>query len=142
MSGWCPVKNTRLRSRLPRICSPLVISGKASIASSVIFRALYEMEPRSLSAALVERLGFRESPNRTPRGRRPRLQKRRDGGPGAVQFLALNELQQVGVDGFGFGGGHAVRKAFVGFESGVLQQLRGQRACGDIRNDLVVFAVH
>src|SRR6185369_1354555 len=57
-------------------------------------------------------------------------------------ILALKERQQVGVDGVGLRGGHAVREVFVGFQSSVLQQLCGERAGGGVGDDLVVFAVH
>jgi hypothetical protein len=56
--------------------------------------------------------------------------------------LAFDESQQVGVDRLGLGRDHAVGKVFVGFHSAMLQELRRQRSGGDIRDDLVVLAVH
>ena len=56
--------------------------------------------------------------------------------------LAFDESQEVGVDRLGLGRDHAVGKVFVGFHSAVLQELRRQRSGGDIRDDLVIFAVH
>ena len=37
--------------------------------------------------------------------------------------LRFQESQQVGVNGIGLGRGHAVRKALVGFQCAILQQL-------------------
>src|SRR5271167_3357025 len=53
-----------------------------------------------------------------------------------------DELQQVGVNGVGFRGGHTVGEALVAYESSMLQQLSGPRAGGDIRDDLIVLAMH
>jgi hypothetical protein len=41
--------------------------------------------------------------------------------------LRFQEGQQVGVNGIGLGRGHAVRKAFVGFQCAIFQQLCRQR---------------
>ena len=54
----------------------------------------------------------------------------------------LEECQQVGVNGFGLGGGHAVRKVLVALERAIPQQLCRQRSSRDIRHDLVVLAMH
>jgi hypothetical protein len=40
-----------------------------------------------------------------------------------VPALRFQESQQVGVNGIGLGRGHAVRKALVGFQCAILQQL-------------------
>src|SRR5882724_3354797 len=59
-----------------------------------------------------------------------------------LSTLGFQERQQVGVDGGRLGRGHAVRKAFVGFQGAMLQQLcREWRRIG-IRHDLVVIAMH
>ena len=39
---------------------------------------------------------------------------------GAVRDLALEECQQVGIDGVRLRSGHAVREVFVGFQGSVL----------------------
>src|SRR6516162_1333632 len=56
--------------------------------------------------------------------------------------LTLDEGQQVGVDGRGLGGRHAMRKALVGLQRAILQKLRRQRTGIGVRNDLVVVAMH
>jgi hypothetical protein len=45
----------------------------------------------------------------------------RDRSPGTAPSLAFDENQQVGIDGIGIGGRHAVRKAHIGFQGAVLQ---------------------
>src|SRR5580765_3875978 len=49
-----------------------------------------------------------------------------------------NEGEQVGVDGGGFRGRHAVRKALVGLQRPVLQKLCRQWSGVGIGNDLIV----
>ena len=56
--------------------------------------------------------------------------------------LRFQEGQQVGVNGIGLRRGHAVRKALVGFQCAILQQLCRQRPRIGIRHDLVIIAVH
>ena len=56
--------------------------------------------------------------------------------------LRFQEGQEVGVNGIGLGRGHAVRKALVGFQCAILQQLCRQRCRIGIRHDLVVIAMH
>src|SRR5271170_7693550 len=50
--------------------------------------------------------------------------------------------EQVGVDGGGLGGRHAVREAVVGLQRPVLDELGGQRPGVGVGHDLVVIAVH
>jgi Protein of unknown function DUF72 len=59
-----------------------------------------------------------------------------------IRASALEEGEQVRIDRISMGSGHAVRKVLVALERAVFQELRGQRACGDIGHDLVVLAVH
>jgi hypothetical protein len=56
--------------------------------------------------------------------------------------LRFQEGQQVGVNGIGLGRGHAGRKALVGFQCAILQQLSRQRCRIGIRHDPVVSAMH
>src|SRR5260370_28984943 len=53
-----------------------------------------------------------------------------------VMTLLLQESEQVGVDGSGLGRGHPVRKALVGFQCAIPQQLSGQRCRIGVRHDL------
>src|SRR5438128_4871119 len=55
---------------------------------------------------------------------------------------AFEKSEQVGVDCAGFGCGHAMREALVGFQCAVLQQFCGERRGVGVRDDLVVVAVH
>src|SRR5260370_12164306 len=55
---------------------------------------------------------------------------------------SLDERQQIGVDRGGFRGRHAVRKALVGLQAAVLQQLGRPRPGIGIGDDLVVIAMH
>ena len=89
-----------------------------------------------------------------PRHRQDRLRDvRSDGGRARASVMSVaarlaagrlrfQEGQQVGVDGVGLGRGHAMRKALVGFQCAVLQQLCRQRRRIGIRHDLVVIAMH
>jgi hypothetical protein len=45
--------------------------------------------------------------------------------PMACDPLTLDEGQQVGVDGRGFGGRHAMRKALVGLQRALTKRARG-----------------
>ena len=56
--------------------------------------------------------------------------------------LRFQEVQQVGVYGIGLGCGHAVRKALVGFQCAILEQLCRQWPRISVRHDLVVIAMH
>jgi len=56
--------------------------------------------------------------------------------------LPLDESQKVGVNRVGLSRGHAVRKALVGFQCAIPQQLCRQRCRIGIRHDLVVIAMH
>jgi hypothetical protein len=56
--------------------------------------------------------------------------------------LVFQEGKQIGVDLVRVGGGHAVRKAFVGLQYAIPQQLCRQRRRIGIRHDLVVIAMH
>src|SRR6185312_2158039 len=58
-----------------------------------------------------------------PTSRRGGWLRRRSGGRGLCLPSALDERQQVGVDGRGLGGGHAVREALVGLERPLPQEL-------------------
>src|SRR6476620_6007473 len=49
--------------------------------------------------------------------------------------LGFQEGQEVGVNGIGLGRRHAVRKALVGFQCAILQQLRRQGCRIGIRHD-------
>src|SRR5580765_3197239 len=53
-----------------------------------------------------------------------------------------DEREQVGVDRLRVRGGHAVRKALVGLQRSVLQQLRRQRRGIGVGNDLIVIPMH
>src|SRR6266850_1444846 len=56
-----------------------------------------------------------------------------------LSTLGLQERQQVGVNRVRLGRGHAVRKALVGLQRAILQQLCRQRRRIGIRHDLVVI---
>ena len=56
----------------------------------------------------------------------------------SAEALRFQEGQQVDVNGIGLGCGHAVRKALVGFQCAILQQLCRQRSSSGIRHDLVI----
>src|SRR4029077_18119848 len=60
----------------------------------------------------------------------------------ANEALRLQEGEQVGIDRARFRGGHAVRKALVGLQGPVLQELRRQRPGRAIGNDMIVLAMH
>src|SRR2546422_5764034 len=63
------------------------------------------------------------------------------GSPG-LPDSGFQERQQVGINGIRLGRGHAVRKALVGFQRAILQQLCRQWRRIGIRHDLVVIAMH
>ena len=60
----------------------------------------------------------------------------------SAEALRSQEGQQVGVNGIGLGCGHAVRKAFVGFQCAIFEQFRRQWPRIGIWHDLVVIAMH
>src|SRR5258708_39274364 len=59
-----------------------------------------------------------------------------------ISLSSLDEGEQVGVDGGRFRGRHAVRKALVGLQRPVLQQLCRQWSSIGVGNELIVVAVH
>src|ERR1700730_4026899 len=56
-------------------------------------------------------------------------------------LTSLEECQQVGVNRFGLGGRHTVRKVLVAFECTVPQQLCRQWSGRDVWHDLIVFTM-
>ena len=61
---------------------------------------------------------------------------------GSCLRSTLEEREQVGVNRVGFSRRHAVRKALVGFQCAISQQLCGQRCRIGIRHDLIVITMH
>src|SRR5438034_4100640 len=56
--------------------------------------------------------------------------------------LRFDKFEEVCVDSFSVRGGHPMRKALIGFQSAILEQLCRQRRRIGIRHDLIVIAMH
>src|SRR5229473_421956 len=114
----------------------LAVASNPSICVSIPLNSNLIWPSREIVCAHPWRLSMNESPL-CPANDCGTSQLRRRRGDGA-----LEEREQVGVNGVGLSRGHAVRKALVGFQCAILQQLCRQRSRIGIRHDLVVIAMH